>query len=220
MHSLLSYNSFFFSAVAQRAYHLHLVMMCWSKWSKALHRKQSEEDRLHAAESWAVQSTQRRAVEYWRACILNIKQTYLPFASLSGNYGIVRAYSYQYSCLTLELVTRCGVVQRRGWKKQDCNSASSSSCAGEIPGKVSNCVEVERTIIQCIDHCGLLLQHAGLQGLSLNVIWNKMHRLNHNMAVQHYHQTVTDEYSIILILQCQLHTFESFWWFNVCVSHS
>ncbi|XP_041806379.1 protein SFI1 homolog isoform X2 [Chelmon rostratus] len=114
-------------AVAQRAYHLHLVMMCWSKWSKALHRKQSEEDRLHAAESWAVQSTQRRAVEYWRA----------------------------YVALCRE--------------------------------------EDERNRIATQHHHHHAL-HAGLQGLSLNVIWNKMHRLNHNMAVQHYHQTLTSKY--------------------------
>ncbi|XP_068450584.1 protein SFI1 homolog isoform X2 [Clinocottus analis] len=36
--------------------------------------------------------------------------------------------------------------------------------------------------------------HAGLKGLSLNVIRSKTHRLNNNMAVQHYHQTVTCNY--------------------------
>lgn len=38
----------------------------------------------------------------------------------------------------------------------------------------------------------LCLQRAGLQGLSLNVSWNKAHRLNNNMAVQHRQQTVID----------------------------
>ncbi|KAL6112063.1 sfi1 [Pungitius sinensis] len=35
------------------------------------------------------------------------------------------------------------------------------------------------------------LLHAGLQGLLLHVSRNKAHRLNNNMAVQHYHQTMT-----------------------------
>ncbi|XP_055364702.1 protein SFI1 homolog isoform X2 [Betta splendens] len=33
------------------------------------------------------------------------------------------------------------------------------------------------------------LLNAGLQGLSINIMWNKTNRLNNNMAVQHYHQT-------------------------------
>nr|XP_020453685.1 protein SFI1 homolog [Monopterus albus] len=38
------------------------------------------------------------------------------------------------------------------------------------------------------------LMSAGLQGLSLNVIWNKTHRLNNNMAIQHHHQTMMSKY--------------------------
>ena len=57
-------------AVAQRACDLRLLTVCWTKWSRALHRKQSEEDLLQAAGHLAVRSTQRRALEHWRACIL------------------------------------------------------------------------------------------------------------------------------------------------------
>ncbi|KAK5934049.1 hypothetical protein CgunFtcFv8_014476 [Champsocephalus gunnari] len=38
------------------------------------------------------------------------------------------------------------------------------------------------------------LLHAGLQGLSVNIIRNRTHRLNNNMAVQHCHQTMTCRY--------------------------
>ncbi|XP_035517407.1 protein SFI1 homolog isoform X2 [Morone saxatilis] len=114
-------------AVAQRAYHLHLVTTCWSKWSHALHRKWSEEDRLQAAGHLAVQSTQRRALERWKA-----------------------------------YVTLC--------REED-----------------------ERNRIASQHHHHHLLR-AGLQGLSCNIIWNKTHRLNNNMAVQHYHQTMTNKY--------------------------
>nr|XP_046239547.1 protein SFI1 homolog isoform X2 [Scatophagus argus] len=38
------------------------------------------------------------------------------------------------------------------------------------------------------------LQHAGLRGLSLNVMRNKTCRLNNNMAVQHYRQSMTSKY--------------------------
>lgn len=51
------------------------------------------------------------------------------------------------------------------------------------------CTLVEILILQCIDRC-LFLQHVGLQGLLLHVNRNKAHRLNSNMAVQHYHQSV------------------------------
>ncbi|XP_028260990.1 protein SFI1 homolog isoform X2 [Parambassis ranga] len=38
------------------------------------------------------------------------------------------------------------------------------------------------------------LLRAGLQGLSLNVMWNKAHRLNNNMAVQHRQQMMKSKY--------------------------
>ncbi|KAE8298503.1 Serotransferrin [Larimichthys crocea] len=114
-------------AVAQCAYHLHLMMTCWSKWSSALLHKQSEEVRLQAAGHLAVRSSQRRALERWR--------------------------SY---------VTLC--------REED-----------------------EKNRIASRHHRHHLLR-AGLQGLSLNVIRNKTHRLNNNMAVQHYHQTMTNKY--------------------------
>ncbi|KAM4740543.1 protein SFI1 homolog [Anableps anableps] len=38
------------------------------------------------------------------------------------------------------------------------------------------------------------LLRAGLQGLSLNVSWNKAHRVNHNMAIQHCQQTMLAKY--------------------------
>ncbi|CAB1426240.1 unnamed protein product [Pleuronectes platessa] len=41
-----------------------------------------------------------------------------------------------------------------------------------------------------IQHHQHHLLSSGLQGLFLNVTWNKTHRLNNNMAVQHYHQTM------------------------------
>lgn len=75
---------FFFLALAQRVCRLRLMRMFWSKWSSALHHKRREEDRLQAAGYLAVQSTQRRALEHWRACILNIKQTlsiFIPIAA-------------------------------------------------------------------------------------------------------------------------------------------
>ncbi|XP_070815799.1 protein SFI1 homolog [Chaetodon trifascialis] len=114
-------------AVAQRAYHVHLMMMCWSKWSSALHHKQNEEDRLQAAENLAIRSTQRRALEYWRA----------------------------YVALCRE--------------------------------------EDERNRIAS-QHQHHHLLRAGLKGLFLNVIENKTHRLNRNVAVQHHHQTLTSKY--------------------------
>ncbi|XP_044028465.1 protein SFI1 homolog isoform X3 [Siniperca chuatsi] len=115
-------------AVAQRACHLRLVIMCWSKWSSALHCKRSEEDRLQAAGHLAVQSTQRRALERWRALDVML-------------------------------------------------------CREEA--------QKNRIATQHYHHH---LLRAGSQGLCLNVIWNKTHRLNNNMAVQHHHQTMTNKY--------------------------
>ncbi|XP_029357539.1 protein SFI1 homolog isoform X2 [Echeneis naucrates] len=45
-------------------------------------------------------------------------------------------------------------------------------------------------IISCIYFCVLLFQTAGLKGLSLNIILNKTHRLNNNIALQHYYQNM------------------------------
>ncbi|XP_032369828.1 protein SFI1 homolog isoform X1 [Etheostoma spectabile] len=53
--------------------------------------------------------------------------------------------------------------------------------------------EAERNRIASQHHHHHLL-HAGLMGLSLNVTGNKTHRLNNNMAVQHYHQTMACKY--------------------------
>lgn len=39
----------------------------------------------------------------------------------------------------------------------------------------------------------LLLQRAGLQGLSLNATQNKTQRMNNNVALQHHHHTVTEQ---------------------------
>ncbi|XP_078104755.1 protein SFI1 homolog isoform X1 [Sander vitreus] len=114
-------------AVVQRTCALHLVMMCWSKWSSALHRKQREEDRLQAAGHLAIKSTQRRALERWRAYVMVCRE------------------------------------------------------------------EAERNRVASQHHHHHLLR-AGLMGLSLNVIGNKTHRLNNNMAVQHYHQTIACKY--------------------------
>ncbi|XP_040060879.2 protein SFI1 homolog isoform X1 [Gasterosteus aculeatus] len=115
-------------AVAQRARHLRLLAMCWRKWSSALHRKRSGEDRLQAAGLLAVRVTQRRALERWKALD----------------------------------VTLCRE-------------------------------EAERNRIVSHAHRHQLL-HVGLQGLLLHVNRNKAHRLNSNMAVQHYHQSMTRNY--------------------------
>lgn len=66
---------FFVVALAQRVCRVRLVRTFWRTWSSALHHKWREEDRSRAIGFLAVQSTQRRALEYWKACILNIKKT-------------------------------------------------------------------------------------------------------------------------------------------------
>lgn len=43
-------------------------------------------------------------------------------------------------------------------------------------------------------HFHHLLMRSGLQGLSLNIMWNKAHRLDNNMAVQHCQQTIISKY--------------------------
>ncbi|XP_071349920.1 protein SFI1 homolog [Trachinotus anak] len=110
-------------AAVQRACNLRLARMCWSIWRNALHRRWSEEDRLQAAGQLAIQSTQRRALERWRAYVMLCR----------------------------------------------------------------NKTEINQMATQHHQHH---LLSAGLQGLSLNVIWNKTHRLNNNMALQHYYQTM------------------------------
>ncbi|GLD64553.1 protein SFI1 homolog [Lates japonicus] len=109
-------------AAAQRACHFRLLRMCWNKWSKALHRRWSEEDRLQAAGQLAIHSTQRRTLERWKAYVALCKD------------------------------------------EADINQMASQ-------------------------HHQHHLLSAGLQGLSLNVIQNKTHRLNNNMALQHHYQT-------------------------------
>lgn len=64
------------------------------------------------------------------------------------------------------------------------------------PKELSNCILVESAINKCIDYYVFLLQHAGMQGLSINIMRNKTHRLDNIMAVQHHQQTVTGEQSI------------------------
>ncbi|XP_035488730.1 protein SFI1 homolog isoform X2 [Scophthalmus maximus] len=110
-------------AAAQRACYLRLVRICWSNWRNALHRRWIEEERLQAAGQLAIQMTQRRALERWRA-----------------------------------YVTLC----KEG-------------------------TEINQMASQHHQHH---LLSAGLQGLSLNVTWNKTHCLNNNMAHQHYYQTI------------------------------
>ncbi|CAN9511798.1 unnamed protein product [Ophioblennius macclurei] len=55
--------------VAHRVRSIRLVRNCWSKWRTALHLKQSEDARLHAAGLLAKQSTQRRALVHWKAYV-------------------------------------------------------------------------------------------------------------------------------------------------------
>ncbi|XP_056241687.1 protein SFI1 homolog [Seriola aureovittata] len=107
----------------QRAYHLRLARMCWSTWRNALHRRWREEDCLQAAGQLAIQSTQRRALERWRAYVMLCRD--------EAEINQIASQHHQHHLLS-----------------------------------------------------------AGLQGLSLNVIWNKTHRLNNNMALQHYYQTM------------------------------
>uniref|UniRef100_UPI0037E92037 protein SFI1 homolog n=1 Tax=Semicossyphus pulcher TaxID=241346 RepID=UPI0037E92037 len=111
-------------AEAQCACRVRLLKMCLSKWNSALHLKRSEEDRLQAAGRLAVQSTQCRALERWKAYVTLCKE------------------------------------------------------------------EAEKNRTACQHHHHHLL-HTGVKGLSLNVIRKKTQRLNNNMAVQQYHQTMT-----------------------------
>ncbi|KAM4582579.1 protein SFI1 homolog [Fundulus diaphanus] len=53
--------------------------------------------------------------------------------------------------------------------------------------------DAERNQAAC-QHFQRHLLRAGLQGFSLNVAWNKAHRLDHNMAVQHCRQTTVTKY--------------------------
>ncbi|XP_067443281.1 protein SFI1 homolog isoform X2 [Thunnus thynnus] len=114
-------------AVAKRATDLHLTRKCWSKWCSALHRKWSEEERSQAAGHLARRSTQRRALQHWRAYVTSCRE------------------------------------------------------------------EAERNQSASQHHHHHLLR-AGVQGLSLNVCWNKAQRLNNNVAVQHCHQTMISKY--------------------------
>lgn len=109
-------HSDFFSAAAQRACYLRLVRICWSNWRNALHRRWIEEERLQAAGQLAIQMTQRRALERWRACILinTISVIFIPAAASYVVYSkIVSSCNHQNNCWILELVRRCDTVQRR-----------------------------------------------------------------------------------------------------------
>ncbi|KAF7664341.1 hypothetical protein LDENG_00180090 [Lucifuga dentata] len=114
-------------ALAVRACHLSLLRTCWSKWCSALYHKRTEEDRLEAAGHLATQSTQRRALQQWKAY-------------------------------------------------------------------VKLCREKAKRNQMATQHHHQYLLHVGLQGLSLNVSWNKAHQLNKNVAAQHHHQTMTSKY--------------------------
>ncbi|CAJ1050672.1 LOW QUALITY PROTEIN: protein SFI1 homolog [Xyrichtys novacula] len=57
-------------AAAQRTRHLRLLAMCWSRWKSSLHHKWNEENRLQAAERFAIQSTKRRTLECWKAYVM------------------------------------------------------------------------------------------------------------------------------------------------------
>lgn len=54
--------------------------------------------------------------------------------------------------------------------------------------------EEQDEVTPCIHFHVLLLQRAGLQGFSLTATQNKRQRMNNNVALQHYHQTVMDEH--------------------------
>ncbi|XP_037535711.1 protein SFI1 homolog [Nematolebias whitei] len=56
-------------AAAQHACSLHLGRNCWSKWRNALNQRLTEEICLQAASHLAVRSTQRRALERWKAYV-------------------------------------------------------------------------------------------------------------------------------------------------------
>ncbi|XP_041836304.1 protein SFI1 homolog [Melanotaenia boesemani] len=59
---------------------------------------------------------------------------------------------------------------------------------------MSLCREENERNQKAAQHFHHLLMRSGLQGLSLNVMWNKAHRLNNNIAVQHFHQTMISKY--------------------------
>lgn len=136
------FNSCFFVfysvvALAQHVCRVRLVRKFWRTWSSALHDKRREEDRSRAVGLLAVQSTQRRALEYWKACILNIK-TVFSFSRWL-NHPLSNS---PHCCWVLELVSRCDIVQKRASQKQDCKSTSSSSSLGEREEKKkSSCTE-------------------------------------------------------------------------------
>lgn len=83
-------------ALAVHACSLSLLRMCWNKWCSALYQKRREEDCLEAAGHLATRSTQRRALERWKACILIHAQNKcsFPFSYLPQirTCGILSAY--------------------------------------------------------------------------------------------------------------------------------
>lgn len=140
-HSLATHALFLFSfflsfclflALAQHVCHLQSMRTFWNKWRSSLHHKRREEDCLLTATNFDTEATQRRAPDHWSACIQNIKKYFWIHIDCNIFTQCRSSKRYQHSCLLLEFISRCGIVQTKEWKKRDCKAKLPSSSTGEI----------------------------------------------------------------------------------------
>ncbi|XP_029906516.1 protein SFI1 homolog isoform X2 [Myripristis murdjan] len=178
-------------ALQQRA--LTLQRMAWLKWKELHTAACSQREKESKASLHFILGLRRKALTQW------IRYVSYRQAKKQPQAVAVRAQH-------LRLVRGCWSKWRNGlyrkWSEEDRQQAAGHLSKQSIQRwalerwrtYVNLCrEEAERNHI-ATQHHQLQLLRAGLQGLSLNVSWSKVHRLNKNMAVQHCCQTITSKY--------------------------
>ncbi|XP_070707136.1 protein SFI1 homolog [Pempheris klunzingeri] len=178
-------------ALKQRV--LILQRRTWLQWKEAHAAALCQKEKESKAEVHFVLRLKRKTLNHWKVyvfCLQTKKKSQdvarlacsLRLAMMCWNKWSSALYHKQSEEHRLQAAGRFAVqsVQRRvleHWR------AYVTLCREEA----------ERNRVASQHHHHHLMS-AGLQGLSLNVVRNKTHRLNNNMAFQHYHQTTMSKY--------------------------
>ncbi|XP_033482337.2 protein SFI1 homolog [Epinephelus lanceolatus] len=178
-------------AVKQSA--LALRRRAWLQWREMHTAACCQKEKESRATLHFILRLKRKTLHHWKSYVAHL-QTKKEFQAVAQ-----RAHN-------LHLVARCwskwiGALHRKRVEEDRLQTAEHLAIRSiqrraleRWRAYVTYCrEEAEKYRIASQHHHHHLLR-AGLQGLSLNVLRSKTHRLNNNMAVQHHHQTMTCRY--------------------------
>ncbi|KAM9859349.1 uncharacterized protein sfi1 [Aulostomus maculatus] len=162
---------------------LILQSRAWLQWKE-----------MHAAACCQRQKESKASLHFLIGLKRKSLHQWISFVSYRQTNKESQAVAEHAACLHLMKVcwrTWISALHRKR-NEEECLQAARHLATGSLD--VTACrEEAERSRIAS-QHHQHHLQRAGLQGLCLNVIWSKAHRLNNNLAVQHCHQTMMRKY--------------------------